>query len=208
MKIMDKLKIKIKIDKNLLVFLLVLLLIGIIVGSIFVKSLSVSDQELIKQHLNNFVDNIEEDKLDYLKTLKSNLLENIGFIFITWILGISVIGLPVVLVMFFSKCFIMGFSVGAILSVFKTKGILFSLIYVFPSQIISILFLLLLTMYAMSFSFKITYVIFRKKTLDFKVVMNKYFKILIIVLIVIIAMSFYDTYLVPKLLKSIILFIK
>ena len=67
---------------------------------------------------------------------------------------------------------------------------------------------LLLTMYAMSFSFKLIYVIFKKKTLDFKIVMNKYFKILLLVLTIVILMNLYDTYLMPKLVKILIPFIK
>ena len=52
------------------------------------------------------------------------------------------------------------------------------------------------------------YLIFKKKTSDFKIVMNKYFKVLLVVLIAIILMSLYDTYLMPRLVKSVITFIR
>ena len=190
------------------IFLTVLLLVGIAVGSIFVSILDSTDTNLVNEHLNNFINSIENDKLDYLQALKSNLITNISFVLVIWLLGISIIGLPIILIMFFSKTFILGFSVGAILSVFKTKGILFSLVYIFPGQVISLLFYLFLTMYAMSFSFKLIYVIFKKKTLDFKIIMNKYFKILLFVLVVVVLMNLYDTYLMPKLVKSILPFIR
>lgn len=208
MKVMDKLKFKVKIDKKLLIFLTILLLIGIAVGALFIRILDSTDRELVNEHLNNFVNNIESDKLDYFSTFKSNLITNISFVIVIWLLGISIIGLPIILIMFFSKAFILGFSVGAILSVFKIKGMLFSLVYIFPGQVINLILYLLLTMYAMSFSFKLIYAIFKKKTIDFKVVMNKYFKILIFVLIIIILMILYDTYLMPKLVKTILPFIK
>ncbi len=208
MRLLDKLKFKVKIDKKLLIFLTVLLLVGIAVGSIFVSILDSTDTNLVNEHLNNFINSIENDKLDYLQALKSNLITNISFVLVIWLLGISIIGLPIILIMFFSKTFILGFSVGAILSVFKTKGILFSLVYIFPGQVISLLFYLFLTMYAMSFSFKLIYVIFKKKTLDFKIIMNKYFKILLFVLVVVVLMNLYDTYLMPKLVKSILPFIR
>ena len=208
MKIMDKLKFQVEIDKKLLIFLTILLLIGIAFGSIFVSILDNSDKTLVNEHLNNFINSIETDKLDYFQALKSNLITNISFVIVIWLLGISIIGLPIILIMFFSKTFILGFSVGAILSVFKTKGLLFSLVHIFPGQVISLLLYLLLTMYAMSFSFKLIYVIFKKKTLDFKIVMNKYFKILLLVLTIVILMNLYDTYLMPKLVKILIPFIK
>ncbi len=208
MKIMDKLKIKVKLDKKILLFLLILLIIGITVGSIFVTILNQSDKSLVSEHLNDFLNSVEGNKLDFSLALKNNLVSNILYVLIIWLLGISVIGLPIIIFMFFSKTFILGFSVGAIISTFKTKGILFSLIYTFPGQVISLLFLILLVMYSMSFSFKMIYLIFKKKTLDFKIVMNKYFKVLLVVLIAIILMSLYDTYLMPRLVKSVITFIR
>lgn len=202
---MDKLKIK--INKKIFVFLFVLMLMGIIAGSIFTTILNSSDKELVINHLNEFIDNINNNKLDYLFALKNNLITNISYVILIWLLGISVIGLPIIIIMFFTKCFILGFSVGAVLTTFKLKGILISLVYVFPGQVISLLFLLLLMMYSMSFTFKMIYAILKKKSIDFKLIMNKYFKILLIVLGVIILMSLYDTYLMPRLIKLLIPFI-
>lgn len=202
---MDKLKIK--INKKIFVFLFVLMLIGIIAGSIFTTILNSSDKKLVVDHLNDFINNINNNKLDYLFSLKSNLVTNIGYVMLIWLLGISVIGLPVIIIMFFTKCFILGFSVGSVLITFKLKGILVSLVYVFPGQVISLLFLLLLMMYSMSFTFRMLYAILKKKSLDFKLIINKYFKILLIVLGVVILMNLYDTYLMPRLIKLLIPFI-
>ena len=202
---MDKLKIK--INKKIFVFLFVLMLMGIIAGSIFTTILNSSDKELVINHLNEFIDNINNNKLDYIFALKNNLITNISYVILIWLLGISVIGLPIIIIMFFTKCFILGFSVGAVLTTFKLKGILISLVYVFPGQVISLLFLLLLMMYSMSFTFKMIYAILKKKSIDFKLIMNKYFKILLIVLGVVILMSLYDTYLMPRLIKLLIPFI-
>lgn len=202
---MDKLKIK--VDKKLFVFLLVLMIIGISVGSILVTILNNSDKNLTIEYINEFTNNIKDNKLDYLFALKNNLFSNLSYIILIWLLGISIIGLPIMLIMFFSKSFILGFSIGAVLETYKAKGILFSLVYVFPGQVIDLLFLLLLMMYAMSFSFKLIYAIFKKKSLDFKLVMNRYFKIFLLVLIVTLLMTLYDTFLMPKLIKLIIPFI-
>ena len=205
MKDMDKLKIK--VDKKIFVFLLVLMIVGITMGSILVTILNSSDKNLTIEYINDFVNNVKDNKLDYLFVLKNNLFSNLSYIILIWLLGISVIGLPIMIIMFFSKSFILGFSIGAVLETFKAKGIIFSLVYVFPGQVINLLFLLLLMMYAMSFSFKLIYVILKKQSLDFKLVMNRYFKIFLLVLIVNLLMTLYDTFLMPKLIKLIIPFI-
>ncbi|MEG2322266.1 MAG: stage II sporulation protein M [Bacilli bacterium] len=207
-KIVDKLKNKVTIDKKLLVFLIVLGLIGVLVGSVFVTILNNSDKVLISDYLNNFLNNIESGQLDYLLALKNNLFNIILFVSIIWLLGISVIGLPIMIMMYFTFSFIMGFSIGSIILAFKLKGLLFALIYIFPSGVISLIILILLMIYAMSFSFKLIYTIFKKKTIDFKYMMNKYLIVLGIVLIVMIITSLYDTYIMPNIVKSIISFIR
>ena len=75
MKIMDKLKIKVKLDKKILLFLLILLIIGITVGSIFVTILNQSDKSLVNEHLNDFLNSVEGNKLDFYLALKNNLVK-------------------------------------------------------------------------------------------------------------------------------------
>lgn len=205
---MDRLKNKIRIDKNLVLFLLVLGLTGIVAGSLFVTILNSSDKQLVSEHLNTFLDNIESSKIDYIFVLKNNMITNISYILLIWLLGISVIGLPILLIIFFSKTFILGFSIGSIISCFKFKGILFSLAYIFPGSIISLLAILTITMYAMSFSFKLIYAIFKKKTIDFKIMINRYSSILFIILIIIILMNLYDTFIMPNIIKTLLPFIR
>ena len=207
-KIMDKLHTKVTLNKNLIVFLVILLLVGVMAGSIFTTVLNQEDKTLIIERLNLFLDNVSNNNIDYLNVLKSNVLTNIFYILTIWLLGISVIGLPIIIIMYFSKTFILGFTIGSILTTFKLKGILFSLIYVFPGNVISLLFYLLLTMYAMSFSFKLIYAIFKKRTFDFRKVTNRYFKILLLVLVVCILMNLYDTFIMPKLVNFFMTFIR
>jgi len=204
LKQLDKLKIKVKIDKNLLVFLFVLGIVGIIAGSIFVTILNNSDKTLVNEHLNTFLNNIKDNKADYLFVLKNNLGTNLIYVLLIWLLGISVIGLPVILIMYFSKLFILGFSIGSIISCYGIKGTLFALAYVFPGQVLSVIGISLITMYSISFSFKLIYAILKKKTIDFKILINRYFKILVIILILIILMNLYDTFAMPNIVKLII----
>jgi len=204
LKQLDKLKIKVKIDKNLLVFLFVLGIVGIIAGSIFVTILNNSDKTLVNEHLNTFLNNIKDNKADYLFVLKNNLGTNLIYVLLIWLLGISVIGLPIILIMFFSKVFILGFSIGSIMSCYGVKGTLFALAYVFPGQVLSVIGISLITMYAISFSFKLIYAILKKKTIDFKILINKYFKIFIIILLLIVIMNLYDTFVMPNIVKLII----
>ena len=136
MKWMDKLKGTIKVNKKTLLFFTILLIIGIIAGSIFMAILSETDKKLVTDYFNNYISNIENNKLNYLESIKNGLFNNLLYIIIIWILGISIIGIPIVTIMFFIKSFTLGFSIASIVFNYKLKGCLLNFINIFPHQMI------------------------------------------------------------------------
>ena len=208
MKWMDKLKGTIKVNKKTLLFFTILLIIGIIAGSIFMAILSETDKKLVTDYFNNYISNIENNKLNYLESIKNGLFNNLLYIIIIWILGISIIGIPIVTIMFFIKSFTLGFSIASIVFNYKLKGCLLNFINIFPHQMIYFLIYMLITTYSIFFSLKMINSIINKKNMDFKIMMNKYVKILIISVIAITIGIIIETFITPLLIKIIIPIIK
>lgn len=208
MKWMDKLKGTIKVNKKTLLFFTILLIIGIIAGSIFMAILSETDKKLVIDYFNNYISNIENNKLNYLESIKNGLFNNLLYIIIIWILGISIIGIPIVTIMFFIKSFTLGFSIASIVFNYKLKGCLLNFINIFPHQMIYFLIYMLITTYSIFFSLKMINSIINKKNIDFKIMMNKYVKILIISVIAITIGIIIETFITPLLIKIIIPLIK
>lgn len=208
MKWMDKLKGTIKVNKKTLLFFTILLIIGIIAGSIFMAILSETDKKLVTDYFNNYISNIENNKLNYLESIKNGLFNNLLYIIIIWILGISIIGIPIVTIMFFIKSFTLGFSIASIVFNYKLKGCLLNFINIFPNQMIYFLIYMLITTYSIFFSLKMINSIINKKNMDFKIMMNKYVKILIISVIAITIGIIIETFITPLLIKIIIPLIK
>lgn len=208
MKWMDKLKGTIKVNKKTLLFFTILLIIGIIAGSIFMAILSETDKKLVTDYFNNYISNIENNKLNYLEGIKNGLFNNLIYIIIIWILGISIIGIPIVTIMFFIKSFTLGFSIASIVFNYKLKGCLLNFINIFPHQMIYFLIYMLITTYSIFFSLKMINSIINKKNMDFKIIMNKYVKILIISVIAITIGIIIETFITPLLIKIIIPLIK
>lgn len=208
MKWMDKLKGTIKVNKKTLLFFTILLIIGIIAGSIFMAILSETDKKLVTAYFNNYISNIENNKLNYLESIKNGLFNNLLYIIIIWILGISIIGIPIVTIMFFIKSFTLGFSIASIVFNYKLKGCLLNFINIFPHQMIYFLIYMLITTYSIFFSLKMINSIINKKNMDFKIMMNKYVKILIISVIAITIGIIIETFITPLLIKIIIPLIK
>ncbi len=207
-KYMDKLNRNIRINKNLFVFLLVIVIVGITTGAIFTAIISSSDKELVVSYLNTFFDNIASGKLDYTSSFINALILTVGLAILIWLLGVSVIGFIVVIIILFLKAFVIGFSVGSIIATFKLKGVLMAFIYCFPHHVINILVFMLLSAFALIMSFRIINSITSKKPIDFKHYMNRYLTVLVFSIIILIVTSFYEIYILPEVINFVMNIVK
>ncbi len=198
---LNKAKNSIVRQKKMYFILIGLVVVGLISGVIFTTVLSKIDQNLVQNSLKHFFEEIKIGKIDYtgglINSIASNFLYGIG----VWLLGISIIGLPIIIFLLFMKGFITGFSIGSIISLYHFKGILGAIGYVFPHHILGLCFGILLSFYAISFSFKLFSMLFLKKEINFKEAMRKYIKILIIVLVGLLVTSLFEVFVAPFFLK-------
>lgn len=204
----DKLKSIFIINKQITIFLIGLSIVAVVAGAFYITILNKTDQSLVKTSINEFFNNINNNNLNYMASLKNIILTNVGFIIVIWLLGISVIGIPIIIFLFFSKAFVIGFSISSIIFNYKLKGTLLSLFYIFPHHIINIYIYIILIAYAISLSFKIIESIIKRKSIDFKVVMNKYLYVLLVSLIVIVITSLFEIFAMPAILKIILSLVK
>ncbi|MBR1717794.1 MAG: stage II sporulation protein M [Bacilli bacterium] len=192
-------------NKKIIIFLFGLSLIGIISGSLFITTISSNDKVEVVEHIKGFINNINDFNIK--SSIMSLLISNIGFIILIWLLGISIIGIPIILFMFFTKIFIIGFTISSFILSYKTKGVLLAIIYVLPLQIINILIYTLITLYAIKISNNLIYCIFNKNT-NYKLIPNKYVKILLISVVTIFINIIYESILFPFLLNKITVLLK
>ena len=204
---MDKLKKKTTSNKKIIVFLVGLFLIGLIAGSIFITIISKSDQALVKEYIKEFVNKADKNKLNYLEALKNASLSNGLFIVIVWLLGFSIIGIPIVIFMYFSKAFILGFSLSSFILQYKFKGLLLALIYFFPNHVVNILAYTLILIYSLKISFILVNSIIKKKTISFKAIMNRYLIVFAVSIGMVIVASLYECFVVPFLIRNLIGFL-
>lgn len=180
----------------------IITLVSIVLGILFISILSKENKELVTSSVTSFFNAIKNNKLNYndvlLKSLTNNLLLNI----IIWILGISIIGVPIVLIILFIKSFILSFTFTSILYTYKFNGILSAIIYTLP-HILNLFFSFILIYYSLSFSKTLFNYLFRKKECDRKTLVTRYLKILITSIILFISTSLMETYLIPFLIRLI-----
>ncbi len=188
-----------KIIRNKKLFkLIILVLISIILGIFYIAIISKSNRLMIKENLELYFSSL--NKLDYTKAIINSLTTNLLYSIGIWLLGISIIGVPIIILLLLFKSFILGFTISSIIYFYKFKGIIIALIYIIP-LIINLFLVFFLSYYSLIFSFNLNRLLFLKKDINFRNIMRRYIKILIFVIIFTIVSSGIEVYVVPNILK-------
>ena len=192
-------------NKKVNLFVIFIVILGIISGSLFLMVLNDNDKSEVINEISTFMTNINTNNINNLNSFKNSLIEGMILIILSWILGMSIIGVIFNIFFIYMKSFTIGFSISSFILVYKYKGILSSLIYVIPSQIINILIILILGVYTLLFSKYLFKMIFLKdKTVNLGKFFKKYVLVFGICIILCVISSLCEAYLLPSLLKVMI----
>lgn len=196
---MKKLILEIKQNK-LLLLLTILAIVFTIIGIFFPAILTEDNKELIKNNIIEFINKIDNNEINYLSALISSSWNNILVTFILWILGISLIGIPFIIIIYIFKCFLTGFSFTSILITYGVKGSITAMIYSIPN-ILNSFGSLLLSYYALSFSITIYKCIFKRENKNWSTITKQYIKLGIFFLLYTIIISVIESYIIPNILR-------
>ena len=189
----------IKKDKSIYYSLIVASLISIVFGVMFITILKLEDKKILIDQISNYFENI---KVSYKPDILNILIKNNIFGIIIWILGFSIIGIPLLIIILFYKCFTLSFTVTSIIYTFKLDGILLSFIYIFPSLILNLIFYFILIYYAIKLSTIFIDSLVNKKRITF-IYIKKYIIVLLISLLFLSLSGMYEAYILPHLIKLI-----
>ena len=200
MKIMDKLIV----NKKIFLFLITISIIAITFGSLLIilNKVSIND---INNEITNYINSI--NKINYLESFKNIFFSNLFYLISIWLIGISIIGIPLSLILFFIKSFSLGFTISSFILTYKLKGILISIIYVIPCQVINILVIIYLLTFSLIISFNLLDKMFKKQSFNFNFI-SKYKKVLITSIILFLIFNLYEIFIMPYLLNIVLHLIK
>ncbi|MFA6843742.1 MAG: stage II sporulation protein M [Bacilli bacterium] len=205
-KLLSKLKLSSFKGKQLYLFLLLVFLVGVLFGSIFITILDEQDKSTVITQIASFFDQIKNNKVDYLNVFKNSVTANLIYIAAIWLLGISIIGIPIIIMMLFFKGFMIGFSIAAIIAKYKIIGVLGALTYIFPHIIISVLVIFMLSYYALKLSFGLLRAVIERKSINFSEIINRYSFAMLLSVIVMIIASTIETFVSPYIIKLFLIF--
>lgn len=186
-------------------FVIFIIILGIISGSIFMTILNETDKSTTISQISTFMSNINSNNINNFNSFKNAFMGNFILISLIWIFGMSIIGIAFNIFFIYLKSFSIGFSLSAFISLYKYKGLLASLIYIFPTSIINLFILLLLGSYSIIFTINLLKTIFIKdKLFNFKHFFKKYIIVFIISFILIVISSLCEGYLLPSIMKLVV----
>jgi len=192
-------------NKKINLFVIFVIVLGIISGTVFLLALNETDKELVVNQITNFMVNVNDNNINNFNAFKNSLVENIIFVVIIWILGMSIIGVIFNVFVMYLKGFILGFTLSSFFYIYKYKGLLAGIIYLVPSSIINIFVTLIAGVYSIILTIYLWKVIFmRDKSNNIGNFLKKYFLILLICIVLVVISSLCESYLMPALIKLII----
>lgn len=141
-------------DQTMLyVFVGVLFLVGVLFGALMVNALSLEQQQDMARYLNHFFVNVQDSgDTTGSSSYWSIAALHLKWIGLIWILGLSVIGLPGILILDFLKGVLIGFTVGYLIGQYSWKGLLFALVSIAPQNLFVIPVLMMCSVAAITFS--------------------------------------------------------
>ena len=188
-----------RVNKKYFVFITIIFFIAIMSGSIFTLTLNDTDTNIVSEFFSNYLENI--NKINYINSFVNSLISNIFVVMIIWLLSYSIIGLPIIILIFFYKSFIIGFSISGIIINYKIKGLLMAFLYIFPHQILFILALLYLLVFSVIMSINLFNAVFKHENIRFSSNNNL---IIIFASIITLLCSIYDSFILPLIMKFMI----
>ncbi|GLC32445.1 stage II sporulation protein M [Clostridium omnivorum] len=142
------------LQENFWLYIISLLCVftGVVLGIYAVKYMGDFEKSDLVSYIQNFTTNIKSQSINnknvFLGTLKNNFIMTCAI----WFLGLTMIGIPIILVVDVIKGFTLGFSISFFLNGIGSKGIGVVLLGIMPQNIIYIPCIIFCSVIAMEFS--------------------------------------------------------
>jgi len=135
------------------IYLAIVMLAGAICGSIFLQALPAAQQEQLNQGILHYVAWLNQSPdLDKSMLFWDTFFKHVKWALVLVLLGISMIGVPFIVILNFIKGFLIGSSIYMLVQAIGSKGAWLSLISIAPQNMIAIPALIVMSSAAISFA--------------------------------------------------------
>ncbi|MGA9288099.1 MAG: stage II sporulation protein M [Anaerobacillus sp.] len=187
-------------------FIAVLFLMGIVFGAVIVNSLSLTQKEELTVYLSRFFGQVSEGQFATSSEMfHQSLTHYVKYISLMWLLGLTIIGLPIVLIMLFLKGIVVGFTVGFLVNQMSWKGFLLAFVSVFPQNILAVPAMIVVGTASLTFSLRLMRQLVMKRRTELILTPFIRFSVLVICTLGVLCMAaWFEAYLSPGLIKAVV----
>ncbi|WP_027407678.1 stage II sporulation protein M [Anoxybacteroides tepidamans] len=191
---------------SIYLFIIVLFLMGVIFGAIVVNSLNFSQKQDLYYYLTQFFGQVSKGEFASANDMfQQSYFHNLKYVGFMWVLGISIIGLPIILILLFLKGVVVGFTVGFLVNQMGWQGFLLSFVSVMPQNFIVIPAFIVMGVVSVSFSLKMVRNQFIKRMHEpiFPMII-RYTFVMVIISVFLLASASLEAYVSPVVMKQVI----
>lgn len=194
-----RLKQHLKTNYRQYLLVLVFMLLGLISGYYRAAGLESGVEEHLSAMLDQYLEAGLEGNLMGNTIFFSAFLKQSQTLLTIWLLGLTVIGLPLILVVVFLRSFSLGFTMGFFIQEKAGSGILLSIITLLPQNLVYLAALAAGAVTALNFS---VYIVKSRNTMDkpLGVGLVAYTAVMAFLIVLLAAGAFIEAYLTPWLL--------
>lgn len=125
---------------------------GIILGALGVKAMDSEAYSKLSNYFNNFLSSLKHWEIKSGSILWQTVFNHLKAIFLIWFLGLTIVGIPIILTIVFIRGFVLGFTVGFLIEEKTLGGLVFAILAVLPSNSLFVPALIVGSVAALSFS--------------------------------------------------------
>ncbi|WP_400163864.1 stage II sporulation protein M [Brevibacillus sp. TJ4] len=186
-------------------FTIVLFAMGIVFGAVLVNSLPLSQKQELFAFLQYFFNSLSEQGTS---PSKAHFFESFGHyaktVGIMWVLGLSIIGLPMILLMLFLKGVVVGFTVGFLVNQMQWQGVSFAMMGVLPQNLLVVPALFIVGVSGISFSLRLIKTRLVSKRDGIMPHFVGYTALVVAMLGVLALASLFETFISPRLMQYVL----
>lgn len=187
-------------------FTIVLFLMGIVFGAIIVNSLPAEIKHNLFEYLQRFFGQVSQGTVASSGAMFSESFSHqLQFIGLIWLLGLSIIGLPVIFILLFLKGIVVGFTVGFLVNQMGLHGFWMALASIFPQNLIIVPVFIIVSAASVAFSLKmIRQLLMRTRKTPLIPQFMNYALLFGVVAVALVVASVFEAYVSPVLMRSVI----
>lgn len=191
---------------SLYLFIIVLFTMGVSFGAVIVNSLSLSQKQELTGYLGQFFQQVNGGmEMNPQSAFQHALGDHLKYIGFMWILGLSIIGLPVILVMIFLKGLVIGFTVGFLVNQWSWNGLFLAGLSVLPQNLIVIPAVIIVGTAGISFSLRLIRSRFLRRGEPIYHYFLRYSLLIVFMGLLLGVASLFEAFVSPQLMKQIVL---